>query len=536
MQTKYMQPRDTRTEYNAPAGRFRGGKLVPVACQIMRESESGVINQTIALELDAVAGRLLSQINAEVHVVYVPALAVDKLKNPTLEGAGIGEIFREKLLQGVVFDLENDNIISQKCNIIPRSIAGVKKVNEIVRLGHNCAVNYLRRQRHIKATLLTSASAVVTPALLSQNVLEMMNGVLDPEDRVNGKVNLNLGGDALVKGLLINKNVDYGGTNYNPENATSVYGFESGNPVQQARTGWSVDDGIAPVGSVMLAVEQDPNNPDMPRITAEFPSNNGAGISLKDFYTAERMDDLTRQMRATIDANPEYGEELVTRMAHGLSVETGRECFTMYHKTGPIKNWIARAMDGANLDTMQTETAGAISFTLPVPATEFGGCVYTFVSIKPDETLARQPHPVGSDVWTAINYLADELAVDPVQVSMRELDCDVAAVNEGDTALWVGPNHMLKRYATYGFTRDTDLTTVANKSAIWQVEIPLSVTADNVIYPETVDHYPFKDQTADVVQYNVQHTAAIRTPRIFGPTPVEELAQIETDNLFEDGV
>ena len=38
----------------------------------------------------------------------------------------------------------------------------------------------------------------------------------------------------------------------------------------------------------------------------------------------------------------------------------------------------------------------------------------TFAVVKPDETLASQPHPILSDTWGAQNYVSDELARDPV--------------------------------------------------------------------------------------------------------------------------
>ena len=59
-------------------------------------------------------------------------------------------------------------------------------------------------------------------------------------------------------------------------------------------------------------------------------------------------------------------------------------------------------------------------------------------------------------------------------------------------------------------------------------------TPESVIYPDDLAHYPFADQLAEVCTYTISSVATVRTPMIFGPTPVEELAQIETDDIFED--
>lgn len=509
---KYMRATSTRSEFANPAGRFRGGKLAAVHCQSFRESESGMIEQTINLELDSAAGRLLSTVTAEVVCVYVPALAIDAMKNPNDETAGIGEIFREKLMQGVVFGLEEENEVTKRLGVQPRSFAGVKKVNEAVRLGHNCAVNYLRQRRHVKATLLTSSSMTMTPAIISQTVLSRFNAVLDPEDRINGSVNLS--GMIPVEGI----------------------GFTSRGQ-GAARTSYETDASYGTTyrnsSTTTIVAEFDPENAGFPAIYANL-GGADQGLSLDQFYTAQKQHDITKQLREIVDANPEHGEDIVARVAHGLSVETGRVPFIMYENSGPINPNIRAASDGASLDVMQTELNGIMNFSIVVPATEFGGIVYTFVSVKPDETIQSQPHPILSDNWYGRNYVADELAIDPVPVTIRELDADCATSQENTRVFYTGNNHMLKRYVNYGFTRQTDATTVAAQTAIWTMQIPYSVTPNSVIYPENLDHYPFKDQNAEVVQYNVRSVANIATPIIFGPTPIEELAAIETNDIFED--
>ena len=232
--------------------------------------------------------------------------------------------------------------------------------------------------------------------------------------------------------------------------------------------------------------------------------------------------------------NPEYGEEMILRDVHGLRVETGKHPFILYEREGPLRSGMARGMDGASLDTFQTDISGAITFTNLVPKTEFGGVVITMVAIKPDETILSQPHPFLSDVIMGQNYAAAELAVDPVPVRVRQLDGDCAVGDEGQIAFYTGPNHMKRRYQSYGFARNLDQSTVANKTALWQIEIPLSVDPTSILYPDDISHYPFADQTADVVRCTATINATIATPLFFGPTPVENLDFVDADAIFNE--
>jgi hypothetical protein len=89
-------------------------------------------------------------------------------------------------------------------------------------------------------------------------------------------------------------------------------------------------------------------------------------------------------------------------------------------------------------------------------------------------------------------------------------------------------------YVDYGLNRHLNPTTVANKTALWQIKVPMSVTPDSILYPVTLDHYPFADQLAEVVTYTIASQAVVQTPMHIGPTPVETLAIINQETLFED--
>jgi hypothetical protein len=147
--SKYQKPRTTRFEPRTIAGTFRGGKLAPVMAVPFLQSESGVVSQSVVLELDPIAGRMISQITAEIVSVFVPAQAADALKNPLEDFAGSSEVFRSKLLSGApVFGLEAESEVSKRLGVVPRSVSGSLYVNEIVRLSHNAAVNHLRQRKN----------------------------------------------------------------------------------------------------------------------------------------------------------------------------------------------------------------------------------------------------------------------------------------------------------------------------------------------------------------------------------------------------
>lgn len=522
----YQTPRNVRRESSTLIGRFRGGKLNPVMAVAVKGNEGGMVSQSLTLELDPIAGRMVTPIYGELVSVFVPVQGIDAIKDPEAAYAGMTEVMRQKSLSGnPLFVLENEGEISKRCGVAPRSIGGVKKVNEAVRLAHNVAVNHLRQRKYVKAVQLLHSNTAITPALISQTVLERMNGVLDPDERINGSFNLAFTVPAMtlpVTGIT------------QSSNANSA---ASGAAHLSAATGiW-----IAPSAAMDNAAVQFKRkaaNPtgaalDINATFAEVTMNNQ--VSLVDFYNAEKMDALTRVMRSFVDANPQYGEEAVLNWAHGLSIDNGKLPFVISEQTRPFGRQIVPATDSAGVaaDTMRSDMMLQLSFSVPVPKTELGGIIITFACLKPDETISAQPHPILSDVWGADNFVADELALDPVPVTIRDLDSDCLVGQESTVAMYTGLNELKRLYVHYGLNRHLDPETVENKTALWQLEIPVSVTPENILYPETLDHYPFADQAAEVCTYVVSSQVVMQTPTIFGPTPVEELAVLTTEDIFE---
>ena len=246
------------------------------------------------------------------------------------------------------------------------------------------------------------------------------------------------------------------------------------------------------------------------------------------------MDDLVREMRAMIDANPEYGEEMVMRWVHGLSVDNGRMPVLLAERSVVFGRDIVGAMDTAGVedDVKRSDFAVQINVTVPVPAAELGWNVYTFLVLAGRNS--RRSRIRSFQAARRAELRRGRNVLDPQPVLIRELDANCAQAQETTIAMYVGHNEMLRNYQHYGLNRQLNPTTVENKTAIWQLEIPISVTPENILYPADLPHYPFADQLAEVCTYTIASSATLKTPIVFGPTPVEELAQIETDDVFND--
>jgi hypothetical protein len=530
----FQTAKNVRREARSRTGRFRGGKLNPVMAVAIRGNEGGVLSQNLTLELGPIPGRLITEITAEMVSVFVPVQAIDAIKDPNAAYAGMTEVIREKLLSGnPLFGLENEGEISKRCKVNPRSIGGQKRVNEMVRLAHNAAVNFLRQRKYVNATLLPHTNAAVTPAILGQTVLERLNGVLDPDDRINGSVQLSIPNVNLpVLGL---------GLRSGSPGGEAVRGIRQTDGSTVFEPSVDVDSNNANVKNIVMRTTGTAPNT-YPAVVAQLNGVMAGNLSLHDIYNAEKRDQLTRTMREIMDQNPEYGQEMILRWAHGLSVDSGKVPWVLAEETRVFGKNIVPAMDSAGVlnDTMRSDMALKMEFTVPVPRTELGGIIITFAVIKPDETLSDQPHPFLSDVWGLDNFVADELAIDPVPVTIRELDSECTSGQESTVAMYTGLNALKQTYVDYGLSRQLNPTTVQAKTAIWQLKIPLSVTPDTILYPADISHYPFADNgdgtatPSEVCTYTITSAATIQTPLTFGPTPVEELAVIETEDLFEE--
>lgn len=531
-------PVTKRREARTYPSRFKAGKLNPVMATVIQGGEGGMMQQTVTVQLDRAAGRIVTPVDCELSLVYVPVQAIDVLLNPAVETAGITEVLRRRLLNGEeIFGTEPEGIISQRCGIEPTPVANVREVGEYIRVGHNCAVNFLRQRRYVDATLVTHLNAVVTPAIYKATILQRMNAVLDPDDHINGTVQLSIpnmtlpvsgigfvgasnerGAGLAVRG--VNAAADYTSTTSPGAGATHM-------PLRDSGSGSDLGLAIKQTGDGATA---------RPDVNAALNGVVAGGVSLVDFYNAERMDKLTRTMRQMIDANPVDGEDQVFRWAHGLEVDPGQNPFLLAERLVPFAQDFKGAMDGAAMldEITVSDNAIQISVNVPIPTTELGGVVYAFVTVRPDEVIAHQPHPIASKGWRSINHIAEEFKLDPVPVLAREVYADVLVGDETDVMFYVGHNHLKREYINYNLSRNTDGATVENKIAVWQVAVPASVTPDNVIYPSDISQFPFMDENAEIVLCTASMQAVLNTPEFFGPTPVEKVQIIEDEDLFDE--
>lgn len=532
---RFQQPRSRRREYQSPAGHFPAFTLQPLCAVPFMGSESGTVRQAINLSLNRIQGGLLTEIHAEVVCVYVPALAAYELLNESDPTAGYTEAFRQMLLSGQTpFPLEEENDISKHLGVQPRSVNGQKMVSSLLRVAHNCAVNHLRRMKHEDAETVPASNLGVTNALLSSTILERFNAVLDPDNRINGAVSLS--GKLPVQGLGLRSDT-IGITADNP----ALSRIESDGEVQQ-NSQWGITgiDDTAGNYQAQLFVQEDPDNPGQPNIHVDF-GNSGMAMTLEDFYNVKRVDSITRSLRQIMDEHSSMSDDIIAKMSYGLHVEVEKEPFVAYQRRWRINRTMSGAMDGAGMtaEIQVTDNSTQHEWALAVPANEFGGVLITFVQVTPDEVLDGQPHPILTAPWEQKNFLAEEVAKDPVPVAARELTNDfgngpdqIPVNNETTTMMYTGLNEMYRNYTNYGFTRATDMSQVENKNSVWQYPLPVNGGPANVVYPDGLEQTPFIDTVGDACKYNFTSATLVNTPMIYGPTPIENLPEL-TDELLE---
>jgi hypothetical protein len=525
----------TRRESRGVAQRFRAGKMQPVGAVQLLGGEGAMLQQSLFLELDPIPGRLLTEISAQMQIVFVPFQAIHKYRFGDLAGtspgsdphAGITEVIRQKIAAGSAIDLlEAEGAISKACGIVPRSISGSKKVTRTLRDAYNVAADFLRKTVYVDAVAPAANNVAVLPAVLGTTALQRLSGVLNPDDHINGSVQLQLEDAELpVKGIGLNSAMM--GT------AGTVSIKETGATAAASVTGWG-DDTATTSAAGQFVIEQDASNTGFPDIRAIFSGAEAGGVSLTDFYNAEKQDKLTRAMRGMIEADPIGGEQKLIHWAFGMSMETSHYPVVVYDKTIQLTQTSRTATDseGVEANTVYQYGTGAISCNVMVPRSELGGWLITIVQVRPEEVLLSQPHPTATELWGPVKKISEEFELDPVPVTVRDLYADCATADETTVSFYTGHNALKRYYANWGWSRAQDMTKVEDQLAMWQYQIPTSVSPESVIYPATLDHSIFADTTADVVKCNWSGQALISTPMFFGPTPVEEVSAINDEDLF----
>lgn len=549
----FAVPRSKRTDTRSHGSTTRAGKLTPVGCVAVRPSESGTLHQEISVELEPIAGRLVTTPVVEVHSVFVPALAAYHVNRNFAENTDNVELFRNKLLDGSsLFGLSNPVPVDDVMGLEPMRIDGEEKISTMPRRSHVAAVNFLRKRRYMYAQEIPYTHASVTPALLSNTALDIFNAVLTPEDRINGAVSLR--GEVPVKGLaLLGSPVfrENGLYNYDDHVESSANGSidSVGNDPATGEPGWIISNSYNTSGGGTVhpsheAMQLFVSAKDLddgagesfaPHVFADM-SAAGTTLSLTDFMKSERQDELMRLFSAMLKSNPELGEKIIANAIHGLDVPMDGIPFEMFSRTVALGSSIRRGTDGPSLDVEQTSTSAVVPFSVVVPKSEFGGVIITFLSVKPEESIQKQPDPIFSKDWYVDNYAADEMAYEPVPVSFRELSSEVPQSLENDVAFYVGNNHLQSNYARMDWSNDVDPATVEHRNSVWRFPIPLSVTPENILYPDVVDITPFalNSATDPVASYWFKSQATFQSPTHLGPTPLEEISVVDDEDLFEE--
>jgi len=525
-----MANQDNRREFRHVLGATKTAKLAPVMATAVLGGEAGMLAQRVNLKLAPMGGELRSAVNARFVSVFCPLQSLVRLGAAASSNDYVTEVLRKKLMDGTdVLGFVAENNVTKRLNVHPMQVGGVKRVNAGVHRAHAVAVNHLRKKRYIYADLLPTLSSATdsTPAIVNATVLDRFNGALDPDDHINGNVEFDFNATrAPVKGITQNGNGNQTVVTSLSFKALST-AFEMGQPAagEQPTTFQGP--------TVKFARKSGAGAGDLD-IYADLSAIEAGGFSLTDLYQAQKADSLVRQMRSIADANPNDGEDAVLRWAFGLRAESAAHPFVIYDTVQPVQASLRRAMDGAGMETetVVSELQTSLAFEVPVPATELGGFVITFLQVTPDETIADQPHPIMADTWKIPNQAADQLKVDPVAVQLRQLRPDPATADEANTMFYVGHNEMKRNYISLGLSRALDPNTVQNKTVWWQYAIPAGVSPSNILYPADFPQYPFLDQAAEVVTYDIQSELIVRTPLVFGPSPVEKVAIVDAKEIL----
>lgn len=530
---------EVRYELRQVAGKTKAGKLNPIMAVPFLGRESGMLTQTVGIELAPVAGRMISQIFAEVVSVAVPIQAVDLLRHgDTNPNAGITEVLRRRIMdKETLFYLEPESEISKRMGIVPRSISGSKQVSAVARIAHNAAVNFLRKKRYIYASEVAHDNLQVTPSIINETVLDRFLGVLEPDEHANGAVGLDFANaQAPLKGKTRVTGITQSSNAVSPSVDAAITMTASKIFIGNANTGHNliIDRGVGNPATTTLPIFAEHEHSSSTAY-ADLGAISAGTFSLTDLYNAEKADRLIRQMRALADSNAMDGEDAILRWAFGLSADSARYPFEIYRNRIPLKSVTRAATDGVGMtdETMLTYGVDRVQFSVPVPKTELGCIVITFLSVTPDEVIDQQPHPILSDNWTAVNHASNTMRLDPEPVTYRDLYADIpTAAQETGTKFFTGANALKKTYVNFGFNRHVDPTTVEAKTVLWQYAIPAGVTPENILYPANLSQYPFLDQLAEIATYDIASTAVISTPTFFGPTPVEKLAIVDDETIF----
>jgi len=371
----------------------------------------------------------------------------------------------------------------------------------------------MRKAAYFNAEEIGINDYAIQPAILSANVLQRYNGVLDPETLVDGAVNLT--GDIPIKGIAR----EFGSSM--KENADTTQKPKYTNHVETQSYNTS--------NNIIVKVDSD----GYPAVYADL--GGASELTLRDMVKSQKLDRLVRDFAGMIKANPIKGEELVERSLYSLNCDFDATCQVLYQQTFELTAAHQRPTDGASINDVSAHFELNTSFATLVPRSELGGVAVTLVAIKPVETMAAQPDPAFTEQWQVVNIIQDETELDEQILTRSDLESDVAAADEDTEVFWVGHNQLKHDYHTQG-ANSQQIAGVEMKSSMWTYEIPTSVTPENISYPaDGISMYPFFNWNGAHAEYTISQQALITTGLAKGPNPVEKIALFDDDPSLVTG-
>lgn len=488
-------------------------KAWPLAMCRFRPDEGGTVSTALNINLAPVSGYMRSNAYVDVVQVWVPYQAAEALELDS-EDAGVTEMTKRRLMAGQGIGLADESEISRTADIKPRAVGGVKKVSKTVDLSYTAACNHLRLSAYHDAALLTKHNQVIRPAVLTANVLERFNGVLDPERHIDGAINLT--GELQVKGISAIDNAAV---------STTQSVDETGATAAEDQTGWN----HAQRG---IFLEEDPDNPGFPKVVTDLSGT--SEITLRDMMQSQKLDGLIREFAQMIEDDPVNGEEKVERALYGLTCDFDANCHVLYRQVFELTPAHQRPTDGPSINDVSAHFNLNTRFATVVPRSELGGQLVTLAMVKPLETLPDQPDPAQTEAWELVNRIHDETELDEQLLTRADLDSTVAAQDEDTPVFWVGHNSLKHDYSTQGPNPER-IQGVEMKSTMWTYKVPSSVTPENVNYPyDGIAMYPFHNWNGGHAEYYINQVAAISTSLAKGPNPIERIQLFADDPALVD--
>lgn len=495
-------------------GGFNAVEFQPLACARFRGNEGGQFVTNFGLQLAPVSGHLRSTANAQVIQVYVPYEAIHKMDNPDDEYSGLTEAIRRRFVAGEDgIGLEPENVISRACYAHGKQTGTGINVQKSIRLAYNCAVNHIRQTLYTDADLLDKDDNSIVKATLGASILQRFDGALDPEPLADGAINLT--GKLPIMG--IHGRAADPGANYSSVGGGLV--DANGDPSDVSSSSATHMDR----NFDQIFIDRDPDT----GVVAMSADLSAAGeITLRDLMRSRIQESAIRGFAKVVQDDPVHGEDAVARALIGLRMDVSDVPQVLFNQTYQMTAKTHQPMDAAGVNSISGHFSLNDSFGVVVPTTELGGQLITIAVVRPLERLSRQPDPAQTEVWSTINIVQEQMELDPVVVTRAELESDVAVTDMETDSFYVGHNRLAHDYHASGANKSAQNSYAETQSSMWQFNIPVGVTPQNINYPDDLGPnfmYPFAFWDGFEVEYYIDQRAKIATTLPLGPSPIERL-------------